>query len=221
MDESKIEETILYIVVFILSISLIVLVFLMNFSLINIKIEGDIWGPLSTFIGALLGAGISGGIAIYIMNRDTTFRREERQEELNDNFKKSFELISMWSNSYLQTFNSLHNLVQANEGGKKNSLEIQLNAIKECMTRLDKINDDYIPQEVYKDFLDLKTYIDLIYNQYKAYTSTIEIRKHRDELVIVSENVAVKQWILDSYKDSKESFIDHLNVLQDYRNKIK
>lgn len=221
MTEGKLEKIILYIVVLVLLVSLFTVIFIMNqpFSIVNINSE--IWSPLSTFVGALLGAGISGSIAIYVMRRDISSRTEEKIKELNDNYKKSFELISMWSGSFLQSFESINMLVQLEDGSKKNSLEIELYAIEECKTRLGNINDDYIPQIVYKDFLDLKALIDFTYHIYQAYTSKIEITKHQGKLLIFSEDEAVKQWTINSYQGNKRRFTKHLNVLQQYKDQLK
>ncbi|MEK4085626.1 hypothetical protein [Psychrobacillus sp. FSL K6-1415] len=221
MKKGKLEKIILYIVISVLFISLLTLIFFMNFSQVNLNINSDIWGPISTFTGALTGALISGSIAIYVMHRDISSRRGEKVKEINNNFKKSFELIDMWSNTYLQTLDSIHGFAKLKEGTKKNSMDIELNAMKECATRLEKINDDYIPQKVYKDFLDLKAIIDLTFHQYKAFISTIELLKSKDKLIVLNENNDLKKWILESNESIRKSFIGHLKVLQEYKSNLE
>ena len=61
------------------------------------------------------------------------------------------------------------------EASKKKLIAIQLESIKECSLRLNNINDDYIPEVIYKDFLDLKALIELTFYEFKAYEESIEL----------------------------------------------
>ncbi|QFF98883.1 hypothetical protein PB01_08575 [Psychrobacillus glaciei] len=82
MKESKLEKVILYIVVYILIGSLLSLILYMSFSFSNFHIEPDLWGPISTFLGSLFGALLTGIIAVIILlyqirhnNKENHFRR--------------------------------------------------------------------------------------------------------------------------------------------------
>ena len=202
MSESKLEKIILYIVVSVLLIVLLALVLEMNINFSKIKLSSS----LSTFLGALLGASISGGTAIYVMHRDISFRRDEKQKEAKDNFDKSLELIRMWTRSYLLTEGNINNFMNLNGGTAKQSLLQELEAIKKCKASLDTINDDYIPRDIYKHFLELKAYIELKYHQYSAYVSTIELTYNaNNEAIVVKENESLREFLIDNYKKDKES----------------
>lgn len=178
------------------------------------KLSIEMLSPIATFLGALFGAGISGGIAIYVMHRGIASRKEEKKQEQNDNFKKSFELINMWSNTYLQGLAVMYELIQSNNIEKKKFLGRELSGIELCKSSLDKINDDYIPQKVYKDFLDLKVNMDFTFYQFKAYASSLE---HSS---LINENKAVRKWIADSYSETVIRYNNHIIVLQDYNFEI-
>ncbi|OJT56593.1 hypothetical protein [Bacillus licheniformis] len=142
-------------------------------------------GCLTVFGGALCGALMSGITAIYVMHRDIAFRKKDKRMEKNNNFKKSFELIRIWTNSYLQGCDELNRIMLSEEASKKKLIAIQLESIKECSLRLNNINDDYIPEVIYKDFLDLKALIELTFYEFKAYEESIELFSADNKLFIL------------------------------------
>ncbi|GGA31236.1 hypothetical protein [Psychrobacillus lasiicapitis] len=213
MSESKLEKKILYTLVCVLLGILLALILRMNITLSEIKISSS----LATFLGALAGAGISGGTAIYVMHRDISFRKDEKQKEAKDNFDKSLELIRMWTRSYLLTVGNINNFMNLNGGKAKQSLLQELEAIKKCKASLDNINDDYIPRDIYKHFLELKSYIELKYHQYSAYVSTIELTYGDDEVIVVKENESLKEFLIDNYKQDKESIRSRFFEISNYK----
>lgn len=128
---------------------------------------------------------MSGITAIYVMHRDIAFRKKDKRMEKNNNFKKSFELIRIWTNSYLQGCDELNRIMLSEEASKKKLIAIQLESIKECSLRLNNINDDYIPEVIYKDFLDLKALIELTFYEFKAYEESIELFSADNKLFIL------------------------------------
>ena len=195
---------------------LLALILKMNVTLSDIKISSS----LATFLGALLGAGISGSIAIYVMHKDISFRREEKQNDIKNNFEKSFELIQMWTTSYQLSVGSMNKLLYSQGGKAKKNLKQELEAIKKCKASLDAINDDYIPRETYKYFLELKSYMEMTYHQYNAYVSTIELFDTGEEFLIAKENEPLKEWLLKSYKENREYTQQRFFEIADYKSKL-
>jgi len=77
LSEGKLEKYILYIIVFILLGLLLALIMYMSFSISNFHIHRDMWGPISTFLGALFGALLSGLIAIMILFYQIQLNKKE------------------------------------------------------------------------------------------------------------------------------------------------
>lgn len=171
----------------------------------------------SNFFGSLSGALISAIIAIYVLRKDIRFRQNLKEKESKDNFIKAFILIEMWTCSFLQTYNDLNYLLNSKEGVKKAQITRELEAVKECKFRLDNINDDYIPQEVYKAYIDLKSHIDLVYYEYNAYITTIEVFYADDTSILVSESDAFKNLLSDSYEKKYETIQQKLRELEVFK----
>ena len=216
MSVRKFELRLLYLVMFVLLIAFFILIAYENFSLFELEMSSS----LATFLGALFGAGISGGIAIYIMHRDMKFRKDEKTKENNDNFKKSYELIRMWTESYLLTLGSLQGKMKSERTILKSIMVQELEAIKKCMISFDAINDDYIPQEIYKYFLELKTYMELTYYQYSAYISTIQMYSGGGDLSFHSDNQEMRISLIENHKENRKYTRDRVSEIRKYEMKL-
>ncbi|PIC72979.1 hypothetical protein [Sporosarcina sp. P17b] len=216
MRDKNFELRLLYFIVFVLIVTLFVLITSGTFALLEFKMSSS----LATFLGALFGAGISGGIAIYVMHSDMNFRKDEKTKENNDNFKKSYELIRMWTESYLLTVGSLHMKMKSESTISKQSMVQELEAIKKCMISLDSINDDYIPQEIYKLFLELKAYMELTYYEYSAYISTIQMYRGDGELIFHSDNQEMRYSLIKNHKDKRKYTRDRFDGIKVYEMKL-
>lgn len=85
MSEWKIEKTILYIVVTVLFMAIFTLILGIINTTIKFHFTSDFWGPFSTFAGAMLGAVITGGLAIYINNKESRrLVKKERDTEVKN-----------------------------------------------------------------------------------------------------------------------------------------
>ncbi|WP_313893875.1 hypothetical protein [Psychrobacillus sp.] len=87
MSERKIERNVLYSIIFVLIFVLYILIsgiinsiFEFNF---YIGFKRSFWGPASTFLGALLGAGITGLLAVRINQKETQRLRNMESEKGN------------------------------------------------------------------------------------------------------------------------------------------
>ncbi|MFD2133778.1 hypothetical protein ACFSKI_21430 [Pseudogracilibacillus auburnensis] len=174
----------------------------------------------SNFLGALAGAIVTGLVAIYVLRKDIKFQLASKKEELENNYKKAFILIEMWSNSFLETYSNLNELLNYEKAEKKQQINMQLEAVRESKYRLDNVNDDYIPQEVYQDFIDLKVYIDLIFHEYSAYTDSIQLIAADNSFILARENEAIKSILINSYEEIYDAFKLKLNRLAKFRESL-
>lgn len=216
MNEHRIERIIYLTVIFVLFICLIVIVMLNSFNLPTIDFMNPIWSPLSTFLGALIGAGITGGIALYITEKDKKYRKDEKKEEVIDNYNKSFELIKMWSNSYLITYKEIYNLsLETNPNWGQ--LQKEIMALKECVSRFETINDDYIPAKVYKNFLDLKSLIELTRNLSSAYFESLQLDEPAEQNFRLVE---ATRYLQNSYTNLMQNFKTEYYELENFHKEI-
>lgn len=128
-------------------------------------IDANAW--IQTF-GGIVGALLAGGIAIIIFRNQVKFdMKKERIKEL-ENFLKSNFIITSWLESASKSAVEITNAIesQALEINKRITiLTHEINALKYCIEILDKLKDDYIPMDVYKEFIEMKSILDLIGSQ--------------------------------------------------------
>lgn len=179
--------------------------------------SANYWGPLSTMIGALLGALITGFVAIHVMKQENLLRKKER----DDNFKKTFVILKKFIPSAFESLKNIFLMVQDKNADKKRVLEIELSSLKENISRLNSINDDYIPQEIYEDFLDIKSLMEMVSYQLSAYIPTIQLVVTKTHVTIVSENIELKQWILANEEVVMNRLKDKFEKIKIYRTRLK
>lgn len=76
MKDSSLERYIYFIVIVVITVSLSIVLLINSIIPVRIDFSDSIWTPLSTFLGALLGAGITGFLAVYISNKE--FNRQKK-----------------------------------------------------------------------------------------------------------------------------------------------
>lgn len=126
------------------------------------SIDANAW--IQTF-GGIVGALLAGGIAILLFQRQVRFEtKRERIREL-ENFLKSNFIISSWLKSASVSTAEITRAIEDQEfdaDKRKIILTNEINALKYCTEILNKLKDDYIPMDVYKEFLEMKATLDLI-----------------------------------------------------------
>jgi hypothetical protein len=129
------------------------------------SIDSNAW--IQTF-GGIVGALLAGGIAIIIFKNQVKFdKNKDRIKEL-ENFLKSNFIIKSWLKSASESVVEITNAIESQELEMDKRITIlthEINALKYCIEILDKLKDDYIPMDVYKEFIEVKTTLDLIGSQ--------------------------------------------------------
>lgn len=131
-------------------------------------IDADAW--IQT-LGGFAGALLAGVIAIIIFKNQVKFdTSRERVKEL-ENFLKSNIVIEAWLKSLPDSILSLDDAVTQR---KRTTITNELEALKYAIGNLDKLKDDYIPMDVYKDFIEMKTVLDLIVTEAEIQLGTFQ-----------------------------------------------
>jgi hypothetical protein len=170
------------------------------------------WLGLSdSFWGALAGAVVTGIIAIIVMWGQFSFykRRDWRREA--DNYLKAFVLIEMHVKSVLETLEELKVVIETNnEVSKIDIVNINVSAVKESFTFLENINDDYIPREVYKEFIDTKAYLKMVYHEASAYKRTFDHTKDGVTENLILKDILIKQ--IPKYIEKVKGNFEKMNI---------
>jgi hypothetical protein len=130
--------------------------FLFNENRIDAWISG-----MGSFLGALLAGLITAGIAIWIMKRQTDYdKKKETKKEIN-NLAKSFAVLHTWSFYALDRISEMKVTMDSNTLNQQNKDKMidELGLLIDDVKKIEQIKDDYIPQEVYKEFLHIKQLI--------------------------------------------------------------
>lgn len=142
-------------------------------SLIIILLNNDIeiFKVSDSFWGSLIGAAITGVFAVYVMNSEWVKRRNEEIQRERNLYKKSFILIEMWHKAVTEGITSArNNLINSNKRFENFKQEVY--GLKECLSNLNQINHDYIPTNVYKEFLEYKSSIEFVISLCSAVISS-------------------------------------------------
>ncbi|WP_186673922.1 hypothetical protein [Sporosarcina sp. BP05] len=121
MSDNKIESKVLYAI----NISLILVIYFLITGIVNsvigftfvVELTSSFWGPASTFLGALSGAGITGFLAIKINQKESQRLRDLETEKSNkvlrilnyysQNLYEHLESILFAENSYSEIRNPM------------------------------------------------------------------------------------------------------------------
>ncbi|MEK3966309.1 hypothetical protein [Paenibacillus sp. FSL H7-0323] len=137
----------------------------MSLTTFSLSISPDAW--IQTF-GGFFGALLAGGIAIYLFKRQVNHEfRRTRIKELH-NFLKSYYVLNDWIVWFLITADSITEMMEDDNNTIQYRIELlpyQLESLNSYMFQLNQINDDYIPQEIYKAYLEVKSIIAIFKKQ--------------------------------------------------------
>lgn len=180
-------------------------------------IDANAW--IQTF-GGILGALLAGMIAVIIFRNQVKFdTNKERVREL-ENFLKSNFIIRSWLKSASESAVEISNAIESQtlEMEKKTTiLTHEINALKYCTEILDKLKDDYIPMEVYKEFIEMKTILDLIGShaniQLGIYQENLLLRFNPD-FKVLSQKVLEYKELFENYGANKECELKKLKKLK-------
>ncbi|PJN56130.1 hypothetical protein PAEVO_28530 [Paenibacillus sp. GM2FR] len=123
------------------------------------SIDANAW--IQTF-GGIAGGLLAGGIAIYLFKRQAILDAKRNRINELQNFVKSYYVIDIQLSNAAALLGIVLKLMDMEEGEyKEKQINEQLSSLRLCLASLNNINDDYIPQEIYRDFLAVKSWLDL------------------------------------------------------------
>ncbi|WP_342471621.1 hypothetical protein MHH70_12455 [Metasolibacillus sp. FSL H7-0170] len=211
-----IERTIYQIVIGCLLIIVISLILVFGFNLFDYINQG--------FLGSLFGAAISGLFAVYVFNKGKKQNEKDNTNKIRENFNKSFLLIKKWGNV---AQSMIHDCVLIIDSNNFDSIQQFKYGIEECLNRLEKINDDYIPEPVYEPFITLKAVIEQYHAYLSAYISNMDtIRGQQDVQVSFKSDLRRNQLIgplianNDNYVIKIKGLIRELEIFHEKINKV-
>ncbi|WP_410770993.1 hypothetical protein [Fontibacillus sp. BL9] len=113
-------------------------------------------------LGGIIGGFLAGGIAIFLFKRQAKLDAKRIRRNELQNFVKSYYVIDIQLSNAAALLGVVLKLMDMEEGEfKEEQINHQLSSLRLCLASLNNINDDYIPQEIYKDFLAVKSWLDL------------------------------------------------------------
>ncbi|UNK19613.1 hypothetical protein MNQ98_06160 [Paenibacillus sp. N3/727] len=126
------------------------------------SIDANAW--IQTF-GGFIGAALAGIIAVILFKKQIAYQdKKERIKEL-ENSVKTFYVIDSWLDSAAASVYDVYGLIEGDTeyspSQKVTLLERLISALNFSIIKLNQVNDDYIPQEIYKDFLEMKSFLEL------------------------------------------------------------
>ncbi|WP_416151139.1 hypothetical protein ACM26V_09290 [Salipaludibacillus sp. HK11] len=107
----------------------------------------------SSLIGAFLGALMTGGIAIIIMNRNFDYDKKVRRKEKLDNFIKSASIIDIYATNIAESLKVTFDFPVIESDAHHVTY---LSALKYNYRFIDELNDDYIFENVFEDYHRIK-----------------------------------------------------------------
>lgn|GEM_PF-6962701 len=126
------------------------------------NIDANAW--IQTF-GGFIGAALAGGIAIFLFKRQVSYDHKKERVKSLENSVKTFYIIDSWLDSAAESVYDVYGLIEGDTEysprQKASLLERHVSAINFCLIKLNQVNDDYVPQKIYKTFLDLKSFLEL------------------------------------------------------------
>lgn len=218
MKELKLENKILYIVLFIVINCLIIFLIYANTKLMGIDFNDSFWNPLSTFLGAFIGAIITGAIAIGINSRQNTLNELKEIRLVNNNYKKTFSLLKNWNFSFEDQLEGIIEDINS-EKVKTHSIVHRLEIIKEYRQRLTKINHETIPIDVYEYFISLLIVVDNSEEATSTYLNVLGKKRSINAIINVSISETLEEYTVIFLK-LKETYEKSYEKLEEYNNKL-
>lgn len=129
----------------------------------RIKMDGSFWGALlgkmdGSFFGALLGSLVTGWTAVYIM-RSQMNKEDEKDKSV---YRKYYTQIDEWltlTEKQMKTIIDKLDYTTPIDSFEKKYLLLNFQGLNKA---LNNIPVDYIPEEIYKDYHELKEQTGLI-----------------------------------------------------------
>ncbi|WP_153730683.1 hypothetical protein [Sporosarcina obsidiansis] len=203
MSERKLESRILYILVTVLLISMLTLCFgiLMNEN--GFKPNKDLVNPISTFLGALLGAGLSGGIAIYaakvqVNKQQDIFLKEIEYRDEKEKNKEKQNLVKLHKKQLLVLQKieiELIKIIQQTSQVQRQAQTVVFNSgnsFLQTVTKIKKTNNYYWDDLDFIMDLNLKFHLQLLKDQYNEFTEilAIETAAYEDDIDLLKLKIA-------------------------------
>ncbi|OAB34139.1 hypothetical protein [Paenibacillus glacialis] len=131
----------------------------MSINTLSLNISPDAW--IQTF-GGFFGGLLAGGIAIYLFKRQVNLELKRSRVNELQNFLKSYYVLNEWFVRILSTTERLAEIMETDTYSIHDRMEIlpyNIESLNTSIYQLNQINDDYIPQDIYKAYLEMKSLI--------------------------------------------------------------
>ncbi|MYL65437.1 hypothetical protein GLW07_18930 [Bacillus hwajinpoensis] len=117
-----------------------------------------------SFLGALLGAIITGLIAIRVMWLQTNYDKKKKLKEDNRNFLKVLTLIESKGRSF---YSLGKNIVDLNYDENHITLG-SLESMEKIRQAISMVDHNHVPQEYYEDFINFQSFLETLLKNIKA-----------------------------------------------------
>lgn len=168
------------------------------------NIDANAW--IQTF-GGFIGALLAGGISIFVFRGQVKFDLKKEQNKEIENFLKSNLIICSWLRSAATTANEISNVV-SNDNTLTLEVRIEIlrgeiEVLSYCIDVLNQINDDYIPMEYYKDFIEMRAYLEV----FKSTANIqLDVFKKNNTFVVYSTDLKSMPAKIAEYKEMFEKY---------------
>ncbi|MDT8980000.1 hypothetical protein RQP50_27600 [Paenibacillus sp. chi10] len=172
------------------------------------NIDANAW--IQTF-GGFIGALLAGGISIFVFRGQVKFDLKKEQNKEIEKFLKSNLKICNWLKSAAGSASEISSAVNNTDLTLKLKIAIlrnEINALSYCIDVLNQINDDYIPLEYYKDFIEMKAHLDLLNTTANIQLNIYESNNkfvYTTDLDLMAAKIAEYNELFAKYGNEKEA----------------
>lgn len=177
---------------------------------------------IGVLAGAGLGAYLGGTYAVKVMNKQIDYQNEQKELDKIEKFEKTFLELTIAFRTFGKGVEETCELLlnPATEKPNHQFVAGKLNSLVQTSCEsLKMINNDYIPKEVYKDYLKGKTFIDICSTVITVLTEDIERENNLDlkkEKKVISDLYNYAKEINELYEEI-ESFKDDIQFIQQFK----
>ncbi len=167
------------------------------------KPNKDLVNPISTFLGALLGAGLSGGIAIYaakvqVNKQQDIFLKEIEYRDEKEKNKEKQNLVKLHKKQLLVLQKieiELIKIIQQTSQVQRQAQTVVFNSgnsFLQTVTKIKKTNNYYWDDLDFIMDLNLKFHLQLLKDQYNEFTEilAIETAAYEDDIDLLKLKIA-------------------------------
>ncbi len=167
-----------------------------GFSMIEKTIIAD-----PSFLGALIGAIITGLIAILVMWRQIVYDKKKKYKEDNRNFVKVLTLIE----SEGERFYSLGKMIVEFDYDENHMTLESLERMEKVRKNISRVDHNHVPQKYYADFINFQSTLEALLKNIKAGINKEHGSEGNYEMLKGFKNdidsfVTTKQELLKKYK---------------------